>query len=295
MKNKKNIIKPLSPYFKDQLSISFDVDSDGSIQDWEIEDLEYGVLNDKEELIESLIYGLFEKDTQFFGENRTGLINITKTNLNISVYINNQSVSDLGIKTDNTSYDEYTLFEYYFQDDIIIKTSKFLKQEVFKINPKKDFLGVRSFFGFKNENIKLKSIKKEPILDGSKKIFSDSGVLISEIIYKNGKKNGLCKYYFPNGQLESEGIFEKDLKWGVWKEYNSNGVLITEVNYSNDLKDGLYKNYCMGFLELEGQFKEDKQVGIWKTYENGVLKKQNLYEDGNYKSSFDNEGNQLNQ
>ena len=70
-------------------------------------------------------------------------------------------------------------------------------------------------------------------------------------------------FYYCNGQLESEGNWKNGKKDGLWKYYNKKGILKLESNWKNGKKDGLWKNYNKkGVLKSERNYKDGKRVTI---------------------------------
>lgn len=50
--------------------------------------------------------------------------------------------------------------------------------------------------------------------------------IAEEGYYKDGKKQGLWKFYFKSGKLKKEGSFEKGKEVGLWKSYSNEGKCI---------------------------------------------------------------------
>ncbi|WP_338733936.1 toxin-antitoxin system YwqK family antitoxin [Mangrovimonas cancribranchiae] len=88
-----------------------------------------------------------------------------------------------------------------------------------------------------------------------------------EIMYKDGVKHGLAKYYHANGQLSSIGSYYWGRKINEWKFYNKNGVLIKIGNYANDKATGVWKYYDEnGLLTSAGNFENGIPEGEWRSY-----------------------------
>ncbi len=51
---------------------------------------------------------------------------------------------------------------------------------------------------------------------------SKKGQLRSEVNYKNGKADGVCKTYYLNGKLQSESVFKDGEQEGVNKVFYEN-------------------------------------------------------------------------
>lgn len=52
----------------------------------------------------------------------------------------------------------------------------------------------------------------------------------SEVSYKNGKQNGLYKWFFLNGKTRFEGYFLNNSKEGISNEYTKNGLIYKITN-----------------------------------------------------------------
>ena len=56
--------------------------------------------------------------------------------------------------------------------------------------------------------------------------------------YKNGKLNGVTKYWDENKNLISEAIYSNGKLHGLWVSYFENGKIKSKVNYYYGSKDG---------------------------------------------------------
>ena len=57
--------------------------------------------------------------------------------------------------------------------------------------------------------------------------YSEKGILVQNLNYKEGLYNGFAKLYHDNGKLHLEGNFKNGLKKdGVWKTYDENGQFL---------------------------------------------------------------------
>ena len=67
---------------------------------------------------------------------------------------------------------------------------------------------------------------------------------ISEINYKDGKRDGLYRIYnIEDSKLTREENYKNGQKHGLCKSFHSNGQLMNEVNYVQGKKDGEEKSY----------------------------------------------------
>lgn len=115
-----------------------------------------------------------------------------------------------------------------------------------------------------------------------------------ELIFKNGRREGACKYYFDNGKLQSEIIFRAGES--VVKEYHLSGILYVEENYKNgrlisqkffDEKGKSVQNGIVKLYYENGKLREVKTIrggrlnGVSRQlYPDGILKGEYTYKDG---------------
>jgi antitoxin component YwqK of YwqJK toxin-antitoxin module len=103
--------------------------------------------------------------------------------------------------------------------------------------------------------------------------YSDSGVLLSETSYKEGKKDGVAKGYFDSGALLIERHFRNGGIVGVVKMYHENGVLAKEQTFKDGKMNGLEtKYYKSGKLQQETVYKDGKPVSGYSYNEQGEKK-----------------------
>ena len=204
---------------------------------------------------------------------------------------------------------------------------KELTQEGQYINGKEEGLWKK----YSKGNLIREENYKNGKLEGIAKDYSlKTHQVYKEMEYKNGVREGFFRDYWDNGNIKEEGILDKHFKkQGIWKEYNSNGELNKESNYIdgkargiqkiyrdnnievwdqvksghranvtlydlkynklnvvesivNTEKNGKYKEYYEnGNLKIEGQYQNGNMKGIWKEYhKNEKLKKEVNYKEG---------------
>ena len=100
----------------------------------------------------------------------------------------------------------------------------------------------------------------------------------SSKIYKDNKKNGLCKIWY-NGQLILKGIYKENSKNGLWEFWSHHGQLLENMMYKDNKKDGLCRKWHQnGQLKYEGIYKEDKREGLCQSwYGNGSRDSKIIY------------------
>ncbi len=97
-----------------------------------------------------------------------------------------------------------------------------------------------------NGAVLVQEFFKNDKLDGEQKMYygAKSGRILKSITnYKEGRFNGMCTLYTDNGLMQSQVEYTDGKKDGTTKWYFSNGSLAMEQNYSNDLLNGVQKIY----------------------------------------------------
>src|SRR6185312_12129852 len=103
----------------------------------------------------------------------------------------------------------------------------------------------------------------------------EGNILLSEYPYRNGKVNGIVKFYCnESGRLCWEVSFIDGKETGWAKEYYEGGNLRQELSYLNGKKNGMEKTYYeSGGLSSEISYINDTIVGLDKSYfKNGNIK-----------------------
>ncbi|MCD8182972.1 MAG: toxin-antitoxin system YwqK family antitoxin [Bacteroides sp.] len=112
--------------------------------------------------------------------------------------------------------------------------------------------------------------------------------------YKEGRKNGVFKYYNDEEKVKEEKSYKEDKLDGARKTYYTDGKLEREVNYRAGKQDGkdIYYDFD-GTLRREHTYKDGKQVGkrftfLKGTYELHETVYYNEYgqKDGDYSAIF---------
>ena len=88
-----------------------------------------------------------------------------------------------------------------------------------------------------------KGTNRSPIMYSEKGLFNgigfdvnEYGELESECSFKNGKRDGLLKYWYDNGQLRYEGNWKDGKMHGLHKKWGRNGHLKNEENWKDGKK-----------------------------------------------------------
>ena len=91
----------------------------------------------------------------------------------------------------------------------------------------------------------------------------------SEIIYKDGKKEGLKTVWYDNGQKWFANNYKDDRLNGLATGWHRNGQKSSEVNFKNDIRNGSSIEWFANGKKLaEQNFKNGKLVGPQKYWNN---------------------------
>lgn len=91
---------------------------------------------------------------------------------------------------------------------------------------------------------------------------------LTETFYKNGKEDGVTKYWDPSGTLDREETYKDGMKHGItinWLTFNCN-ILKEEEEYEEGayvLYKSFYKN---GQLAISMQYQNGRRHGLFKEY-----------------------------
>lgn len=105
--------------------------------------------------------------------------------------------------------------------------------------------------------------------DGLYKWYYPCGTLKEQYPYKAGVGTGMGEVYFPTGELQIKyGVRDSELD-GDYIAYFKNGQVQRKYKNKKDEADGLYQSYyANGQLEQEGMYEMDKAQGVWTSYYN---------------------------
>ena len=104
----------------------------------------------------------------------------------------------------------------------------------------------------------------------------DNGNVLSQVHYKDGVREGSCRYYHKNGVMMSEGFYFKGKMSGDWGNYYNNGQIESHGTYKYT-ESGVYS----------------QKDGVWKHYyDNGQLQRKSIIKGGAEELEFyDKQGN----
>ena len=128
---------------------------------------------------------------------------------------------------------------------------------------------------FFEPKMRMKGNYNNGVMNGFFTYYDIKGLIVKEINWINGKKDGERKFYYKNSEK---------LKY--------------QINFKKLLKNGEYKYYYLNDqIKISGQYKNDNITGTWKSYyKDGKLESEKLYKDGELinESCYDINGNKIN-
>ncbi len=132
--------------------------------------------------------------------------------------------------------------------------------------------------------------------NGLFQMFTETGILVDNALFKNGERDGLTEqFYSDNGKLRISVNYKNGVLHGEYKQFYENGNIYAETYYNEGVINGNFKDYYEnGVLRFAGEYKNGLQDGTWKYYtENKILKSIIEYQNGEFieQQNFDEEGN----
>ncbi len=119
----------------------------------------------------------------------------------------------------------------------------------------------------------------------SNKKYWDNKQVKMDISIKNGKPNGLAKFYHDNGQLYTEIEYANGkVSSSEVKLFAKDGKLLCTNHYKNSHPDGEYKTFLFqNNMEIlfDGNYKDGLFTGVEnRYYKDATLRSQTVYKDG---------------
>ena len=172
-----------------------------------------------------------------------------------------------------------TLYEY--NNDFLISRERINRKDAegIKQGSWKEF--------YENGNIKKEMTYRGGLLHGYYKEYNDKGILITTMLYDNGKivegniddnpEIDIRNRYDNEGNLVFSGPFKMGVPVGIHREYNTDGTVKSSVIYNDQ-----------GIKVSEGIVTEDgRRNGAWKNfYENGVVREEGQYDNNRRMGSW---------
>lgn len=104
--------------------------------------------------------------------------------------------------------------------------------------------------------------------NGVATFYEPNGARSSEVVMKDGKKEGAFRTFYYSGNLESEATYHDDLLDGRQAFYATDGTLTEEVMYVKGKKNGDYRVWhARDLIQTIGHFKNDLWNGRWEYYD----------------------------
>ena len=125
--------------------------------------------------------------------------------------------------------------------------------------------------------------------EGSWTFYDSTGYKMSELIYQEGRLNGLEKHFYTNGQLFSKGNYLKGKKNGDHIHYSPSGVDSTIISWNNDIGMGTEISWyddSTKFSETVYNGRQPRKYISW--YPNGNVRGEGYlyYKDDTYVGEF---------
>jgi antitoxin component YwqK of YwqJK toxin-antitoxin module len=119
--------------------------------------------------------------------------------------------------------------------------------------------------------------------EGLWRFFSEfDEALVSEEMYKEGKKSGVAKTFFPGKGVAEVVTWKNDAQEGAWEQYFDDGVVKLRCAYKNDQKEGpITVFYPTGQKFTTGQYLKGLPEGTWISYDlDGKIIGTDVYQNG---------------
>ena len=105
--------------------------------------------------------------------------------------------------------------------------------------------------------------------------------ILSQVHYKDGLRDGSCRYYFKNGLMMAEGFYLKGKMSGYWHSFHENGQLKEKGKYDHR-NNGVYSQRTGKWIE----YTSDGKVFSESTIILGVENIKYYNKDGSIKSTL---------
>ena len=144
---------------------------------------------------------------------------------------------------------------------------------------------------YESGKLKTVGVYKDNLWHGRIKDYNENGILIADVMMKNGVENGEDISYNANGSIKQKSTKLDGKMNGLVTAYDEDGVLTIDQVYENGEATGKYRQYFNdGTISHEGQKINDEFSGELKCfYENGDIKATINY-DTNLMRTFNPDG-----
>ena len=123
------------------------------------------------------------------------------------------------------------------------------------------------FLGFAQSEVKIE--------------YWENGNILSQVHYKDGLRDGSCRYYFKNGLMMAEGFYLKGKMSGYWHSFYENGQLKEKGKYDHR-NNSVYSQRTGKWIE----YTSDGKVFSESTIILGVENIKYFNKDGSIKSTL---------
>jgi len=100
-----------------------------------------------------------------------------------------------------------------------------------------------------------------------------SGLLFSQNLIENGKREGSWVGYHENGKKKYEGQFHNGMEYGLFSYFDVNEKLVIQLNYIDTGVTSFAKVFHHnGKIKSEGEYTNNLKTSIWTSYDyNGLI------------------------
>ncbi|MCF8427345.1 MAG: hypothetical protein K9H61_09560 [Bacteroidia bacterium] len=121
--------------------------------------------------------------------------------------------------------------------------------------------------------------------------FYESGVIESEVHFKEGKRDGWLIGYHPNGRVRDSAFYKLDTLWGTIVSYSEDGKPYRRSTYVGGKKQGIdkswyYREKGSGLMKEEQYVKDVRNGEARYYYPNGKLNLIAFFKDGKDDSTW---------
>jgi antitoxin component YwqK of YwqJK toxin-antitoxin module len=174
-----------------------------------------------------------------------------------------------------------------FKDDKPVGTFKYYYAEIDTVHTLMQFTskpGVAyATMYFMTGKLQAKGKYMNEKKDSTWNFYDESGKLLSQETYKEGKRNGKSVVYFQNGEISEEHTYKMDIEDGTFNQYFEGKKLKGEGTYENGKQVGKSAYYYPnGTTAAMGYFnKAGNKNGLWLYKDiDGKVTSKNVYDNG---------------
>lgn len=164
---------------------------------------------------------------------------------------------------------EINTFKYYK-----LKNGKSVLSAIKVFNKENDFANV-TFFASDQKKISQGQMNGKTFTGKWIYYHKNSDQIMTIENYNSyGQLEGERVVYFKNGKVAESVVFKNGERNGLSKWFSETAVLLQESNYSNDKLNGITVYYENGgLIKAKGHYADNLKVGVWNYYKNENLNK----------------------